>query len=156
MAIKHWLWHWAELCNGKSSVAGSLINCSKQVTNAWSWQRRAVPHAVLWWNVCKPCAVLFHCFQYPCLRIHRFQRAVAGAISPLSPDGCKTDVCVGVSHFSFLESWCRRIGDSEAQHISEHISAKGWQWKWKVKVKISKPYAFPASIIWQKLEKHKV
>lgn len=41
----------------KNSAAGSLISCSKQVTNAWSLWRRVVPHAVLWWNVCRPCAV---------------------------------------------------------------------------------------------------
>lgn len=48
--------------------------------------------------------VLFHCFQYPFLGIHHFQSAEAGAISLLSPDGCRIDVRIGVSRFSFLES----------------------------------------------------
>lgn len=67
--------------------------------------------------------VPFHCFRYPFLQTHRFWRVVAGAISFLSPDGCRMDVRVGVSHLSFPDGGCRGIGDSEAQHIS----SKGWQ-----------------------------
>lgn len=91
------------------------------MTNAWSLQRRQC--LVLCCDEMFASPVPFHCFQHLCLRIHHFQGAVAGF---LSPDGCRIDVCVGVSHFSFLDSGYRGIGNSEAQHIS----SKGWHWKW--------------------------
>lgn len=67
-----------------------------------------------------PNPVLFY-FHYPFLWIHHLQSAEAGAISLVSPDGCRIDVCRGASCFSFLESWCRTIGTGLLRYRTSHL-----------------------------------